>query len=284
MITSQHFGHVDYGRFGNQLFQYSLCKVLSIYHDCFFYLNPSNHFLSFFDISKLTYKKLDKKINHYSYIEKDPYYFDKDIFSYPKIDILGFFQNLSYYQNYISDLQKELTPNLIIVKNTIEYIKSKSYNNFDLDKTICIHVRRTDYTQLQNKHGFLDAQYYFDILNQNNLLNYNIFIISDDIKYVKNEFSQIFNLDNLHYVDDLDVYHDYCIMYLSRINLLANSTYSWWSALLSDKNNKEVYAPYPWINQSEYANTKELSSNINLYPKYWKKVNYTLKKWDKLFI
>lgn len=284
MITINNFGHKDYGRFGNQVFQYSLAKVLSLYHDTPFYLQPSNHFINFFNSKNLTYSSNKNNSKQFNYIEKDPYFFDSNIFQIPEIDLLGFFQNLSYYDQYLEELRNELSPNNTIIKNTYQYMKSKTNYSLNLDRSIGIHIRRTDYTQLQNKHGFLESYYYNNIIQQNNLYDYTIFIISDDIQMVKDEFYTLFADYNTHYVEELDVFHDFYIMYLTRVNLIANSTFSWWSAILSDINEKIVYAPYPWIHCSEASNTCVSPRNINLYPKSWEKIDYTLFKWDKLFV
>jgi len=284
MITINNFNHIDYGRFGNQLFQYALAKVLSLYHGCEFYLKPSEHFLKFFDNNKLTYQEIKDNNKQYNYIEKDPYAFDSNIFKINNIDLLGFFQNLSYYTNYLEEICKELSPNNNIIKNTYNYMKTKTKYNLNIDKSIGIHVRRTDYTQLQNKHGFLDAKYYHNIIEENNLNDYSIFIVSDDIKVVESEFTNLFDRYDTYYIDDLDVYHDFYIMYLTRVNLISNSTFSWWSATLSDTNAKTIYAPFPWINCSEAANTMVPPKNINLYPHSWHKIDYSISNWDKLFV
>lgn len=286
MITIKNFGHIDYGRFGNQVFQYALGKILSLYHGCDFYVNPSDYFLKFFNKKNLTYKNLKKNINQYSYIEKDPFVFDENIFTIKNIDILGFFQNLSYYKNYLSELYKEFVPNQVILNNTYDYIKNKTNHKLNIDKSVCIHVRRTDYLQLQGAYGFLDSLYYNQILLDHNLTDHTIFVISDDITRTNQEFYEVFKQYDVHYVNELDAHHDFYIMYLSRVNILANSTYSWWASLLSDfnKNNKQVYAPYPWINHAECAKTQVPPMKINLYPDSWYRINYTIKKWDKLFI
>ena len=120
MISCSIFNHIDYGRFGNQLFQYSLCKALSILHNCDFHLNPSKHFLKFFNTKNLSYKKLYENSTH-KYIEKDPFEFDKDILKYNNIDLCGFFQNLNYYKIFLNEIRLELQPNNKILKESNEY-------------------------------------------------------------------------------------------------------------------------------------------------------------------
>lgn len=272
MITVNSFGQKIYGRFGNELFQYSLAKILSYINNTKFYLNPNVSFLKFFDTNSLTFQENKSYIQTKPYIEKDPFGFDAEIMLMDNIDLLGFFQNLSYLDTNLQIIYEELVPNAQLLNSAYEYIKSKSV---EPEHSICIHVRRTDYKILQKIYGFLTPQYYLEVLN-NYASNFkHIFIISDDINLVQKEFTKYLNFTNLTYVDRLDMHHDFYIMYLSRINIIANSTYSWWAAFLSNRyNDKEIFAPSPWINNNY---------NINLYPPNWRTINHINTKWSGLF-
>lgn len=274
MITVKNFGQRIYGRFGNEMFQYSLAKILSQLHNCEFRLNPTSSFLNFFDQEKLSYKPYNSSYKTDNYIEKDPFGFDANLLNLFNIDLMGFFQNLLYYNFYLDIIYSEFKPNAKILNNSYNYIKHKNQYSKDIDKNICIHVRRTDYTILKQLYGFLDINYYYNIIDS---INYNhIFIISDDIKYVETEFQSLFgHRNNVTYVKELDMYHDFYIMYLSGINIIANSTFSWWASFLSDRNqSKTIFAPSQWI-----ANRP----TVNLYPPNWKTVDSTIHRWLKLF-
>jgi hypothetical protein len=86
MITVKNFGKRIYGRFGNEMFQYSLAKILAQLHNCEFRLNPTSSFLNFFDQEKLSYKPYDASYKTNSYIEKDPFGFDANVFNLFNID------------------------------------------------------------------------------------------------------------------------------------------------------------------------------------------------------
>jgi hypothetical protein len=273
MITCENFGSINYGRFGNQVFQYIICKILSTIHDTTFHLNPPKDFLFFFD-NCLSYKPFDfiNKQN-IQYKESNPFYFDKTLFQKNNTDISGFFQNLKYYENFYDIIINELKPNLKILKNANTYINIKT-QNAKLKDIVCIHIRRTDYTKSQHFYNFLNIDYYLNIISE---INYtHAFIISDDIKNLKKEFEykDPSLLKNIFFVDELDVYHQFYIMYLAGINVLSNSTFGWWSAFLSHLNYpKNVHIPYPWVN----------SKNANLYPTHWQKHSFKVSYWDKLF-
>jgi len=52
---------------------------------------------------------------------------------------------------------------------------------------------------------------------------------------------------NIHFVDDLDVYHEFFNIYLCMISIIASSSFSWWVSPLSDNRDKKIYYPEPWI-------------------------------------
>lgn len=273
MISCSAFNDMNYGRFGNQLFQYSLSKVLSIIHNNSFSLIYDNNFTKFFNRKELTASFTNKpNFSQYNYIEQDAFGFDPKILEYEDINLIGFFQNLDYFCKYKKTLVKELYPNQEYLNKAQEYIERFS----SIDKSVCMHIRRTDYTVLQHKHGFLSAEYYLNILNN---LDYNkVFVISDDINLVQKEFDKIGNNQDLIFVKELDAVLDFCIMYLCGLNIIPNSTFSWWSAYLSDSDYKKVYIIDKWINESNTTQQK-----INLYPEHWIKVSQAEHKWKRLF-
>lgn len=284
MISMEYFGNKACGRFGNQLFQYSLAKILATHNNCNFYLNPSNYFLNFLDTKSLTFSPIVKNLRTRPYKEFDPYGFEGKVFDKNNIDLLGFFQNLSYYKNHLDILDKEILPNIDLINNTLEYLKHKTKYSLNLDESICIHIRRKDYISLQNRYAFLNIKYYLDIIRNYTNQYKHIFIISDDPNTVKYELCEELVDSNVYLVDDLDMYHDFYIMYLSRINLIANSTFSWWAALLSSlRFPKTIYVPYPWLNINLVS--QSYAESIDLYPSSWNKISYDISKWeDKLFL
>ena len=89
----------------------------------------------------------------------------------------------------------------------------------------------------------------------------------------------LLNNQDLIFVKELDAVLDFCIMYLCGLNIIPNSTFSWWSAYLSDNDYKKVYIIDKWINESNTTQQK-----INLYPEHWIKVSQAEHKWKRLFL
>ena len=273
MISCSAFNDINYGRFGNQLFQYSLSKALSVIHNKPFNLVYDNNFVQFFDKKRLTASfNNQSKFSKNNYVEKDAFEFDPTILECKDINLIGFFQNLDYFSAHKEILRKELYPNKNYLDRAQKYIERFS----NVNKSVCIHIRRTDYTVLQHKHDFLNAEYYTNILD--NIEYDKVFVISDDINLVQKEFDKFGNNQDLIFVKELDAVLDFCIMYLCGLNIIPNSTFSWWPAYLSDNGYKKVYIIDKWINES---NTTQ--QTINLYPEHWIKVSQAEHKWKRLF-
>ena len=59
--------------------------------------------------------------------------------------------------------------------------------------------------------------------------------------------------DRLHVIDwnvGADSHKDMMLMSACRVNIIANSSFSWWAAYLNRRDDKVVIAPEKWINKS----------------------------------
>ena len=65
MISYKDFCHVDNGRIGNQIFQYSICKILSHLNNYDFYLNPNHCFLTN-ELSSISEKSIETVTDSFS--------------------------------------------------------------------------------------------------------------------------------------------------------------------------------------------------------------------------
>ena len=119
-----------------------------------------------------------------------------------------------------------------------------------------MHIRRGDYltlTSASNYHGNLDNSYYqqaFKLIHQKDD-TVKIIIFSDDIEWCRCNFH---GLKNIHFSPspaDAKSWEDMILMSLCRGIIIANSSYSWWSAWLGDMRygiaNRQVIAPKQWF-------------------------------------
>lgn len=169
----------------------------------------------------------------------------------------------------IKDIKKILTPN----PSLIHYIDSK-YENIYSKKTLGIHLRF-----VSGSDSFLPEknvpEWIVDIL-QKEYNNYeNILIISNNYSIAKTMISKYFEIGKkLFLIENEPNYVDLFMLSKCDIIICSNSTFSFWSAALSDSNtiyispeykpaNVRNSIPTSWLTNSEIF-YKCLNSDINL--------------------
>ena len=141
-------------------------------------------------------------------------------------------------------------PSELYFKNHKNFIKKlfnvdTSYNKFneiDLSKSVCIHVRRGDYKLYNQIFHLLDIDYYNRSMEYFGK-NFNFVFISDDMGWVKENFKG----DNIYYSELNDDIGDFTLMTLCKHNIVANSTFSWWGAYLNKNNDNVTIRPKKWL-------------------------------------
>lgn len=140
----------------------------------------------------------------------------------------------------------------------------------DSSNAIAIHLRRGDYAsnpKAARHHGVLPVDYYrraADLL-ASRVADPVFYIFSDDLAYARSQLADalpgpahVVETGSPHAWSDLD------LMSHCRHNIIANSTYSWWSAWLNKNPDKLVVCPAPW-----YA---DQSPTGDLIPAAWLQV------------
>lgn len=150
----------------------------------------------------------------------------------------GYWQSPFYFQKITSILSTEFC-----VKeeyHTPQYLQLKE--KIQNSNSISLHVRRGDY--LANKHHLvLSLEYYQKALQLITSLkgDCEVFVFSDDVLWCKKY------LPNFNYVE-MEDWISFELMKFSKYKIIANSTYSWWGAYLSDS---VVVAPKRWVVKEE---------------------------------
>jgi hypothetical protein len=172
----------------------------------------------------------------------------------------NYYQYYPIMEPYKTDIQD------LLIKGLFEYRKIISSNFNCLDNSIFIHIRRGDYLKLPDYHYNQQISYYENCYNQYILKKDNIsnvFILSDDINWVKEQpFFQ--NIPNKIFYEDINELNCLALMSLcTRGAICANSTFSWWGAFIGAyKFNNPVFVPNMWCNE-----------NIDcLFPSEWIKI------------
>lgn len=132
--------------------------------------------------------------------------------------------------------------------------------------SVCIHLRRGDYVKPGSAYVDLSStDYYRKAMDyaKSILPDAKFFFFSDDLDYVKG----VFQSDNVYYVDcnkGSNGYLDIKLMSLAKVNIMANSTFSYWASYI-DNEHKTVIYPKQWF--CEWTGRK--SPDIMLEKKNW---------------
>lgn len=182
--------------------------------------------------------------------------YSKIPYKYPSMMLKGYFQSPKYFEHRRKEILELFTD---YKQDIISSLKLK----LDLlpGKKISLHIRRTDYVNLQHVHNLLPITYYQKAVNtikqklNNDYNNYIYLIFSDDIEWCKKQ-DFLKNLPDVHFVEDSDpltkgpveVFQLY-LMSMCEHNIIANSSFSWWGSYLNTSPNQIVIAPQKWFNK-----------------------------------
>ncbi|WP_024867370.1 alpha-1,2-fucosyltransferase [Butyrivibrio sp. FCS014] len=122
-------------------------------------------------------------------------------------------------------------------------------------ESVSIHVRRTDYLAQEHikVHNLCSEKYYKNAIKMVRKQHPNavFFIFTDDKEWCKDHFKgPNFITVELPEGEFTDV-ADMILMSRCKHHIMANSSFSWWSAWLNDAPEKMVIAPEKWINNKK---------------------------------
>ena len=292
------------GGLGNQMFQYAIGYCLSRKKNTSLYFDtrlmeehkinppprnvPRDFDLDVFDIEKKLVKNNDlfkvllfsnnyrirkfitmllDKLSLFAFYEKNRLY-DKRIFisKYKNLYLDGLWQSEKYFKDNRSEILKIY--NFDKIKNKKENIDFLNKINFE--KSICLNVRRTDFVN-NPEHNIVNMEYYKKAIQKiQNIIGNDVelYIFSDDLEWCKNNFSFI---DKKYFIEhNLAGYKFYNYLYLMsnfKNFIIPNSSFAWWAAWLSKKNDKVIIVPEKW---SGLVNHKF----IDIIPQNWIKIQF----------
>ncbi len=271
------------GGLGNQMFQYALGRSLSIKLNIPFAIDISKfkdyklwtYRLSSFNIVENTANwdqvnaitmgfipfiklKLTSlhilpyyKLNYIIEPFENYYTFDPSIFRIDKnVYLEGYWQSEKYFIDIENIIRNDFTLKRDLIQpnaSILERIKKTDSVN--------IHIRRGDYVTnpvTNQVHGTCSLDYYHKAIDliARNVDDPHFYIFSDDIQWVKENlktdypFYYVSNNKNEDYID-------LTLMKNCKHHIIANSSFSWWGAWLSENPDKIVCAPSKWVNNRD---------------------------------
>lgn len=161
--------------------------------------------------------------------------------------ITGFFIDEIYYLKAIDEIKASLIFPVISEEHNIEYLNSIENSN-----SVSIHVRRGDYLSDLYKDQFisLGKDYYDKAIQyiEERVENPVFFIFSDDEDFVRSEFAYLENKVIVSGNTGKQSFRDMQLMSMCKHNIIANSTFSQWGAILNKNANHITVYPSQYLN------------------------------------
>lgn len=283
------------GGLGNQMFQYAFGRTVADRRSCELILNtselrnyssgvtPRSYSLASFNIRACTDTKVEyntrlsfllakrfPKISQIFSLRFEPHHSYQESISIDDSSNMfyGYWQSHHYFTKNSNRIFKDFTP-----KKPLSTQASGLVELIKLSNSVMIHVRRGDYISSKlasSFHSSLPLDYYFSAYNTlcKTIENPSFFIFSDDIEWCRENFRFIdrpisFIPSNLLPAD----WEDLIVMSYCKHHIIANSSFSWWSAWLADQRygttERFVFAPLQWF-------VKDSINPKDRFPNHWR--------------
>ncbi|HBE43978.1 MAG TPA: alpha-1,2-fucosyltransferase [Deltaproteobacteria bacterium] len=185
--------------------------------------------------------------------EKKPFQFDPDILNLSDgVYLAGSWQSEKYFADIGAIIRQEFTvktPQAGKDRELAEQIASC--------ESVSLHIRRGDYVSnphTSEVHGTCGIDYYLrcvDCLTQT-VKNPHFFIFSDEPEWAHNSLKLLYRTTIVGHNKADKNYEDLRLMSQCKHHIIANSTFSWWGAWLSQNPDKIVLVPKRWFKSDDY--------------------------------
>ena len=260
------------GRFANQMFQYASLKGIA--RNVGVDICIPNHTQAVDDgignkLRTELFDSFDLRVNigllnngHAPVVKERFFHFDEELFSMcpDHVNLQGYFQSEKYFKNIEQEIREDFTFKDEVLKPCKEMISA-------VENPIALHIRRTDYLTNSENHFNLPLEYYEAALKHFDS-DRNVIVFSDDPSWCQEQ--DLFSDDRFMISENTDNRVDLCLMTLCDDFIIANSSFSWWGAWLSQNKNKKVIAPVQWFGKTGY--TKDHDTK-DLIPNDWIRIN-----------
>jgi hypothetical protein len=230
---------------GNHMFQYVVCRIVAEKNSYNFYIPHKSFISQCFENIDLGEK--NGEILH-NYIESADQTYDPNIFSVSDFtNLVGYFQTEKYFLDYEDDVKMWFKP-------TLDSKTKSIIDKYPISKYCYIHLRGGDY----RINGSLLPKEYFDraiekVKEIKSDLSF--VVVTDDLELSKSYFPNFDAISN-------EVITDFKTLYFSNFSIISNSSFSWWSCWLTDK--EITIAPNNWLyynNPAKDIHPKDIKTN-----------------------
>jgi hypothetical protein len=273
------------GGLGNQMFQYSLGRSLSLRINEEFKLDITgfdtyklhSYSLGNFNIVEnfatddeirpfLKYRRkpgrkwfLYNRIisNRSKYATDELFHFQEHLLSLKNVYLDGYWQSEKYFKDFEDTIRNDFTTKGELKNKDAEVARQISETN-----AVSVHIRRGDYVSNPvnvSFYGSFGPEYYAEaerILSEK-VGKPHFFVFSDDPKWVKENIIFKHDTTYVNHNDTTKNFNDLHLMSLCKHHIIPNSSFGWWGAWLDKNPNKIVIAPKQWF-QKPSVNTKDV--------------------------
>ena len=267
MLGFNHLGRM--GQLGNQMFQYASLKGIARNRG-FDYMVANNEDPVVDALGNRLYTELFNPFNldvkqgvleTDRYIQEPHFHFSEELFDNcpDNTSLVGYYQTPMYFNHIRDEIRKDFT----FRKEILEPCKDMMGKTED---AIALHIRRGDFITNVENHYNQGLEYYEQALKRFDKRR-EVIIFSDDTEWCNKQ--KLFQPDRFLIAEGNSSYVDMCLMSLCTGFIIANSTFSWWPAWLSEAEDKDVVYPKNWFGITGYTKDHDVS---DLFPRRWLKI------------
>ena len=191
-------------------------------------------------------------------------------------ELHGYFQSYKYFHQEFAQICDMIR---------VEEQKHKLLERVKTINPIAMHFRLGDYKGLQHIHPIMPFEYYRNsltfVLDKLGVSNapITIFCDKDDIAEIRDtiivRLMSTFPECDFEYVDPTMVEWEHMLlMSMSQCIIMANSTFSMWSALFNTHTNSVICYPWHWFTDLFKRNVKDM------FMSHWHKIGYVVREND----
>jgi len=173
----------------------------------------------------------------------------------------GYWQSERYFSTIVTQVKDIFTLQPHFYSNILPLIEEIKQT-----ESVSIHVRKGDYllNPYSDYYASLESAYYTNALAalQENLPQLKLYVFTDDPKWVNENLALPISYTLISGVQTRSMYEDFQAMLSCKYHIIANSSFSWWTAWLSAREGKKVIAPKEWFKNGP-------SDTADLIPNSW---------------
>lgn len=204
-------------------------------------------------IRKKLFKLFERKFKPYHkrhYLIERHYKFDPVILNIratKRVYLDGYWQSEKYFKDIEDIIRREFKvryepygKNQLIIQQILNC------------NSVSLHIRRGDNVthQASKKIYKVPSMEYYNVAVEKlkeSLQKPHFFIFSDDLEWAQKNMKLSYQTTFVTHNGDENNYEDLRLMSFCKHHIIANSSFSWWGAWLSDYSHKIVIAPEEWV-------------------------------------